>query len=55
MCKESQLNAMVLCAIVVICLLGAYKTPDPTVLLSNAMAGLLGFIGKGAVDGIFKR
>lgn len=55
MCRETTLNAMVLAAIIILCFLGAFTMTDASTLLNTAMAGLLGYIGKGAVDATLKR
>lgn len=44
--QKSYTSELTLFAIILVCVLATWKVPDPSTLLSNAVAGLLGYIAK---------
>lgn len=46
MSQRSYTPELTLFAIILVCILATWKIPDPSTLLSNAVAGLLGYIAK---------
>lgn len=44
--SRSYTSELTLLAIIVVCVLATWKVSDPSTLLSNAVAGLLGYIAK---------